>query len=106
MKNIIIIANGSAAQVRADRYEVYAKKNDLYVIDTLIGEKNLVEKVLFYMERESIDAVLVHSIHDISTNNEDLKKVLLAGMEHGVSINAEELNWGQASIVWDGGAGC
>lgn len=106
MKNIIILACGAAANKRADRYEAYAKENDLYVVDTLIDERNLVEKVLFYMEKESIEAVLVHSIYDISTNEEELRKVLETGQKNGVSINAEELNWNQVNIVWDGGAGC
>lgn len=92
--------------VTADRIESYAVSEAMEVIETIMGAKKL-ERLLYYIEKDSVQTVLVRQAADITTDEAQLHRIMEIATEHGVSINAEERNYYPIVIgCWDGGCGC
>ena len=63
--NAVIYANSDKV---SDMIEAFAKKEDINVIDTIINEGNSIEKLKWFIEREAIQAVLINSSLDLTTD--------------------------------------
>lgn len=102
--NVVIYANSSKA---ADRIEAFAKEKEMQVIDTMINEENSIEKLKWFINREAVQAVLINSNLELSTNKKELRDFLEFAANHNVSVNSKEYNWMPIRIEpWDGGFGC
>jgi len=102
--NVVIYANSSKV---ADMIEAFAKEKEMQVIDTMINEENSIEKLQWFIEREAIQAVLINSSLELSTNKKELRDFLEFAANHNVSVNSKEYNWMPIRIEpWDGGFGC
>ncbi len=102
--NVVIFAKNSKT---ADMIEAFAKKKEMQVIDTIINEENLMEKLKWFIERESIQAVLINSSLELTSNKNELRDFLEFAANHNVSVNSKEYNWMPIRIEpWDGGVGC
>lgn len=53
-------------------------------------DRERVDELVQWMEKDEIDAVVIHSIYDISRDNDDLRKFLIKAEELGVSIFSME----------------
>lgn len=92
--------------VTADRIESYASSEAMEVIETIMGAKTL-ERLLYYIEKDAVQTVLVRQVTDITVDEAELHRIMEIAAEHGVSINAEERNYYPITIgCWDGGSGC
>lgn len=90
----------------ADRIEKYAVSEGMEVIETIMGARAL-ERMLYYIKKNSIQTVLVRQAIDITTDEKMLKKLMRIAADHNVSINAEERNYCPIIATnWDGGCGC
>jgi ASC-1-like (ASCH) protein len=102
--NVVIFAISSKA---ADMIEAFAKEKEMKVIDTIINEENLMEKLKWFIELESIQAVLINSSLELTPNKNELRDFLEFAANHNVSVNSKEYNWMPIRIEpWDGGVGC
>lgn len=102
--NVVIYANSSKA---ADMIEAFAKEKEMQVIDTIIDEDKSIEKLKWFIEREAIQAVLINSSLELTTNKKDLRDFLEFAANNNVSVNSKEYNWMPIRIEpWDGGIGC
>ena len=102
--NVVIYANSSKA---ADTIEAFAKEKEMQVIDTIINEDKLIEKLKWLIEREAIQAVLINSSIELARNKKDLRDFLEFAANHNVSVNSKEYNWMPIRVEpWDGGIGC
>lgn len=102
--NVVIYANSSKA---ADMIEAFAKEKEMQVIDTIINEENSIEKLKWFIDREAVQAVLINSSLELSTNKKELRDFLEFAANHNVSVNSKEYNWMPIRIEpWDGGFGC
>lgn len=102
--NVVIFAISSKV---ADMIEAFAKEKEMKVIDTIINEENLMEKLKWFIERESIQAVLINSSLELTSNKNELRDFLEFAANHNVSVNSKEYNWMPIRIEpWDGGVGC
>ena len=102
--NVVIYANSSEA---ADTIEAFAKEKEMQVIDTIINEDKLIEKLKWFIEREAIQAVLINSSLELARNKKDLRDFLEFAANHNVSVNSKEYNWMPIRVEpWDGGIGC
>ena len=90
----------------AERIEKYAVKEGMEIVETIMGAR-AVDRLLYYIKKNSIQTVLVRQALDITTDEKKLKKIMRIATDHGVSINAEERNYFPIiASCWDGGAGC
>lgn len=102
--NVVIYANSSKA---ADSIEAFAKEKEMQVIDTIINEENSIEKLKWFIDQEAVQAVLINSSLELSTNKKELRDFLEFAANHNVSVNSKEYNWMPIRIEpWDGGFGC
>lgn len=102
--DVVIYAKSSKA---ADMIEAFAKENEMQVIDTIINEHNLIEKLKWFIEREKIQVVLINSSLELTTNKKELRDFLEFAANHNVSVNSKEYNWMPIRVEpWDGGIGC
>ena len=102
--NVVIYANSSKA---ADMIEAFANEKEMQVIDTIINEDKLIEKLKWFIEREAIQAVLINSSLELVRNKKDLRDFLEFAANHNVSVNSKEYNWMPIRVEpWDGGIGC
>lgn len=102
--NVVIYANSSKA---ADMIETFAKEKEMQVIDTIINEENSIEKLKWFIDRDAVQAVLINSSLELSTNKKELRDFLEFAANHNVSVNSKEYNWMPIRIEpWDGGIGC
>ncbi len=100
----VIYANSDKV---ADIIEAFAKKKEMNVIDTIINEENLIEKLKWFIEREAIQTILINSSLELTTNKKELRDFLEFAAEHNVSVNSKEYNWMPIRVEpWDGGIGC
>ena len=96
MSKCCVICVGRNADRAADRIEAYAKKADFEIVETIFKDTKSVERLKFYIERDSIISILVSSIYDVSSD----KDVELAA-EHGISINDESRGYEPALISFE-----
>lgn len=90
----------------ADRIEQYAKSQGMEIVETIMGAR-AIERLLYYIKKNSIQTVLVRQAFDISTDEKQLKKIMKIAADHNVSINAEERNYYPIAVAhWAGGDGC
>ena len=102
--DVVIYAKSSKA---ADMIEAFAKENEMQVIDTIINEHNLIEKLKWFIERDKIQVVLINSSLELTTNKKELRDFLEFAANHNVSVNSNEYNWMPIRVEpWDGGIGC
>ena len=59
------------------------------------------ERLKFYIERDSIISILVSSIYDVSSDKDEIKAVMTLAAEHGISINAESRGYEPALISFE-----
>lgn len=101
---IILVPEGQ--RMVADRIEKYALSEDMEVIETVMGARKI-ERLLYYIKKNSIQTVLVRQALDITSDTKQLKKIMRIAADHGVSINAEERNYFPiVAAYWDGNDGC
>ena len=90
----------------ADRIEKYAIQEGMEIVETIMGAR-AVDRLLYYIKKNSIQTVLVRQALDITTDEKKLKIIMRIATAHGVSINSEERNYSPIiASCWDGGAGC
>lgn len=85
MSKCCVICVGRNADRAADRIEAYAKKADFEIVETIFKDTKSVERLKFYIERDSIISILVSSIYDISSDK-DVVKVLWSLQRSTVSV--------------------
>lgn len=73
MSKCCVICVGRNADRAADRIEAYAKKADFEIVETIFKDTKSVERLKFYIERDSIISILVSSIYDISSDKDVVK---------------------------------
>lgn len=79
------------------------------VVDTSSGldvDRSAVDKITAWMEKDYINAIVVRSVFDITSDIDDLVAFFRKAEELGVSINTMELGFKPAYIPWNGGIGC
>lgn len=86
----------------ADRIEAYAKKADFEIVETIFKDTKSVERLKFYIERDSIISILVSSIYDVSSDKDVVKGIMELAAEHGISINDESRGYEPALISFEG----
>lgn len=89
MSKCCVICVGRNADRAADRIEAYAKKADFEIVETIFKDTKSVERLKFYIERDSIISILVSSIYDVSSDKDVVKGIMELAAEHGISINDE-----------------
>lgn len=85
MSKCCVICVGRNADRAADRIEAYAKKADFEIVETIFKDTKSVERLKFYIERDSIISILVSSIYDISSDK-DVVRVLWSLQRSTVSV--------------------
>ena len=70
MSKCCVICVGRNADRAADRIEAYAKKADFEIVETIFKDTKSVERLKFYIERDSIISILVSSIYDVSSDKD------------------------------------
>ena len=75
MSKCCVICVGRNADRAADRIEAYAKKADFEIVETIFKDTKSVERLKFYIERDSIISILVSSIYDISSDKDVVKGI-------------------------------
>ena len=60
MSKCCVICVGRNADRAADRIEAYAKKADFEIVETIFKDTKSVERLKFYIERDSIISILVY----------------------------------------------
>lgn len=102
--NVVIYAKCSKV---ADMIEAFTKEKEMQVIDTIINEDNSIEKLKWIIERERIQAVLINSSLELTTNKKELRDFLEFAANYNVSVNSKEYDWMPIRVEpWDGGIGC
>ena len=81
--------------------EAYAKKADFEIVETIFKDTKSVERLRYYIERDSIISILVSSIYDISSDKDVLKGIMELAAEHGISINDESRGYETALISFE-----
>lgn len=76
MSKCCVICVGRNADRAADRIEAYAKKADFEIVETIFKDTKSVERLKFYIERDSIISILVSSIYDISSDKDVVKGIM------------------------------
>ena len=59
------------------------------------------ERLKFYIERDSIISILVSSIYDVSSDKDVVKGIMELAAEHGISINDESRGYEPALISFE-----
>ncbi len=98
MSKCCVICVGRNADRAADRIEAYAKKADFEIVETIFKDTKSVERLKFYIERDSIISILVSSIYDVSSDKDVVKGIMELAAEHGISINDESRGYEPALI--------
>ena len=75
MSKCCVICVGRNADRAADRIEAYAKKADFEIVETIFKDTKSVERLKFYIERDSIISILVSSIYDVSSDKDVVKGI-------------------------------
>lgn len=102
MSKRCVICVGRNADRAADRIEAYAKKADFEIVETIFKDTKSVERLKFYIERDSIISILVSSsIYDISSDKDVVKGIMELAAEHGISINDESRGYEPALISFE-----
>ena len=96
MSKSCVICVGRNADRAADRIEAYAKKVDFEIVET-----KSVERLRYYIERDSVISILVSSIYDISSDKDVVKGIMELAAEHGISINDESRGYEPALISFE-----
>ena len=102
MSKCCVICVGRNADRAADRIEAYAKKADFEIVETIFKDTKSVERLKFYIERDSIISILVSSIYDVSSDKDVVKGIMELAAEHGISINDESRGYEPALISFEG----
>ena len=95
MSKCCVICVGRNADRAADRIEAYAKKADFEIVETIFKDTKSVERLKFYIERDSI-------IYDVSSDKDVVKGIMELAAEHGISINDESRGYEPALISFEG----
>ena len=82
MSKCCVICVGRNADRAADRIEAYAKKADFEIVETIFKDTKSVERLKFYIERDSIISILVSSIYDVSSDKDVVKGISRARDQH------------------------
>ena len=96
MSKCCVICVGRNADRAADRIEAYAKKADFEIVETIFKDTKSVERLKFYIERDSIISILVSSI-----DKDVVKGIMELAAEHGISINDESRGYEPALISFE-----
>lgn len=86
MSKCCVICVGRNADRAADRIKTYAKKADFEIVETIFKDTKSVERLRYYIERDSIISILVSSIYDISSDK-DVVRVLWSLQRSTVSVS-------------------
>lgn len=86
MSKCCVICVGRNADRAADRIEAYAKKADFEIVETIFKDTKSVERLKFYIERDSIISILVSSIYDVSSDKDVVKGIMELAAEHGSAL--------------------
>lgn len=86
MSKSCVICVGRNADRAADRIEAYAKKVDFEIVETIFKDTKSVERLRYYIERDSVISILVSSIYDISSDK-DVVRVLWSLQRSTVSVS-------------------
>ena len=98
MSKCCVICVGRNADRAADRIEAYAKSFHRLRI---FKDTKSVERLKFYIERDSIISILVSSIYDVSSDKDVVKGIMELAAEHGISINDESRGYEPALISFE-----
>lgn len=71
------------------------------IVETIFKDTKSVERLKFYIERDSIISILVSSIYDISSDKDVVKGIMELAAEHGISINDESRGYEPALISFE-----
>ena len=89
----IVYASGMNSDSVANRIEQYAYEHDLEIVDIIIRKEPGADELTYYLENESIEAILLRTLADISTDKKEIKKILIVAAKHGISVNCEDVNF-------------
>lgn len=81
MSKCCVICVGRNADRAADRIEAYAKKADFEIVETIFKDTKSVERLKFYIERDSIISILVSSIYDISSDKDVVTHIFISSFK-------------------------
>lgn len=56
------------------------------------------DRLKYYIERDSVISIMVSSIYDISSDKDVVKSIMELAAEHGISINDESRGYEPALI--------
>lgn len=79
------------------------------IVDDTSGidvDRPSVDKLIAWMEKDYISAIVVRNIFDITNDLDDLRKFMCKAEGLNVSIYSLEYGMNLAYIPWDGGSGC
>lgn len=86
-----------------------ALENGIHIIDVIVDQtsgididRHNVDRMVAWMEKPYIDAVIVHSIFDISRDLDDLLTFLMRAEALDVEVFSISENFEVASLPWDG----
>lgn len=74
MSKCCVICVGRNADRAADRIEAYAKKADFEIVETIFKDTKSVERLKFYIERDSIISILVSSIEKLKIQADEYRQ--------------------------------
>ncbi|NCB93408.1 MAG: recombinase family protein [Clostridia bacterium] len=90
-----------------------AEKKNLNLLEVIVDsgsgidvDREKIDRLMQWMEKDYVDAIVVNSIWDITRDTDDLMKFMARAEMLGVSIYDMEQNMNLAYIPWDGGCGC
>jgi len=91
----------------------YAARKEIVLFDVITDEssgkdidRKAIDRLVQWMEKEFIKVVLVRSILEITTDNDDLQKFLRKAEELGVSVYSLEKGCNSCDVPWEGGFEC
>ncbi|NLZ58958.1 MAG: hypothetical protein GX898_11820 [Corynebacterium sp.] len=97
----IVYASGISAESSANRIEQYAYEHDMAVIDTVIGNGSGIGELEYYLNNDSIEAILLRSVNDISTDKKEVQRVIELALKHGISVNCEEMGFEPVTVNFE-----
>lgn len=105
--------NASCVMSLAESMIAQAEKKNLKLLEVIVDDGSgidvdriKVDRLVAWMEKDYVDAIVVKSIWDITRNTEDLLEFMMKAESLGVSVYDMEQGMNIAYIPWDGGSGC
>ena len=105
--------NASCVMHLAETMIANADKRNLKLLDVIVDDssgmdvdRDKIDKLMAWMEKDYVDAIVVKSIWDITRNPEDLMQFMVKAESLDVSIYDMERGMNLACIPWNGDCGC